>query len=167
MTWSFQICALVSLPENCDTNSGWYDWSWSTETAAPSLLSVYLHVDPYFFLFVTHLRLLSVPNIHDAQRSTSFFRFKNLSKRTPSFSSLNVDLGCRQDNLLCHGLNYYWKVDSTYGNILISIFLVCDSWIYWWNPLRKIWIDAMSGTFLDWSNYLVDIFVFPWKNLML
>ena len=43
--------ALVSLPDNCGTNTGCSDWSWSTETAAPGLLSVYFLMDADVFPF--------------------------------------------------------------------------------------------------------------------
>ena len=43
--------ALVSLPDNCGTNPGWGDWSWSTETPDPGLLSAYFLMDPDLLTF--------------------------------------------------------------------------------------------------------------------
>ena len=34
------MSALVSLLDICGTNPGWTEWSWSTDTPAPGLLSV-------------------------------------------------------------------------------------------------------------------------------
>ena len=48
------MCALVILTDNCETNPGWDEWSWSTETPSPGLLSVYLIIDTDFFRFVLH-----------------------------------------------------------------------------------------------------------------
>ena len=59
---------LVSLPDNCGNNPGWSEWSWSTDTAAPGLLSVYFTMETDFFPFVHHCLLLAVLNMHDAQR---------------------------------------------------------------------------------------------------
>ena len=101
-----QMHTLLSLPYNCGTNPVWSDWSWSTETPYPGVLSVSLLMDPDFLPLVLNFLLLAVPNIHDAQRGTSSFKYRNIYGRTPSFASLNMDLGCRQDNLLCQYLNY-------------------------------------------------------------
>ena len=87
--------ALVILPDNCGTNPGLDDWSWSTETLDPGLLSVSLFMDPDFFPFVLHCLFLDVPNIHDEQRSTSSFKSRHIDGRTPIFASLNMDLVLR------------------------------------------------------------------------
>ena len=92
MTWASQMRALVSLPENCGTNPVWSNQSWFTETTAPGLLPVSLHMDPDLFHFFIQCRLLDVPNTHAAQRGTSSFRSIHSFVRTPSFSSLNMDL---------------------------------------------------------------------------
>ena len=42
------ICALVHFPQDCGTNTGFYEWSWSTENEATNLLSVSLHMNPIF-----------------------------------------------------------------------------------------------------------------------
>ena len=84
--------ALVSLTDNCGNNPCLYDWSWSTKTTSHGLLSFYFLMDPYLFLFVLHLLLLAIPNMHDAQRSTSSFKSRNIDERTPSFSSPNTDI---------------------------------------------------------------------------
>ena len=67
----------------------------STDTPVLGLLSVYLSMDPDFLLFVIVCSLLAVPNMHDAQRSTKSFRSRNSFGRTPSFASINMDLGCK------------------------------------------------------------------------
>ena len=48
--------------------------SWSTEAAFPVLLSFSFLIDPDIFSFVIHFLLLNVPNMHDAQIGTSFFK---------------------------------------------------------------------------------------------
>ena len=90
--------ALVSFSENCGINTGGSDWSWSTETPAPVLLSVSFFMDPYLLPFVLHCLLLSVPKIHDTQRGTSYFKYRNIEGMTPSFASINIDLGWIRDN---------------------------------------------------------------------
>ena len=59
--------AIVSLTNNCGTNTGRAYWSWSTETADTSLLSVSFLMDPDLYPFLINCLLLSVPNINDAQ----------------------------------------------------------------------------------------------------
>ena len=78
VTWAAQMRALVSLPENCGTNTGWSDWSWYTETPSPGLLSIYFLFDPDLFPFVLCCLLLDVPNMHDSQRFTSSFKYINI-----------------------------------------------------------------------------------------
>ena len=87
------MCALVSFTENCGTNHVCDDWSWSTETPDPGLLSVFSLIDPDLFPFVIHCLLLDVPNIHDTKRGTLSFEYINIDGRTPGFASLNMDLG--------------------------------------------------------------------------
>ena len=70
MTWAAQMCALVILTDNCETNPGWDEWSWSTETPSPGLFLVYFLIYPYLFPFVPHYLLLSVPNMHYEQKGT-------------------------------------------------------------------------------------------------
>ena len=84
--------ALVSLIDNCGTNPDFAEWSWSTETAAPGLLSVSFLIDTDLFPFVLHCILLAVTNMHGAQRGKSYFKYINLDGRTPIFASLNMDL---------------------------------------------------------------------------
>ena len=74
--WASQIRVMVSLPDNCETNTGWSDWSLSTETSAPGLLSLSFRMYHYLFPFVIHCNILSVTNIHDAQNGISSFRSK-------------------------------------------------------------------------------------------
>ena len=62
--------ALVSLPENCGTNPGWSDCTWSTETPYPGLLSVSFLMDPDLFPFVLYYLILAVPNMHDEKKGT-------------------------------------------------------------------------------------------------
>ena len=70
---------IVNFPDNSGTNPGWDYRSWSTDTESPGLLSAYLCMDPYFFTFVLHFHLLDVPNMHDVQRCTSYFKYRNTS----------------------------------------------------------------------------------------
>ena len=93
MTWVDQMRALVSFTKNCGANTGYYDLSWYTETVSPGLFSVPFFMDLDFLPFVIFCLVLAVPNIHDAQRFTSAFKAINLDGRTPSFASLNMDLG--------------------------------------------------------------------------
>ena len=95
MTWAAQMLALMIFPDNCGTIPVCADFSWSTDTAYPVLLSVYFFMDPDLFSFVLHCLLLAVTNMHDVQRGTSSFKSRNLDGRTPSFESLNMDLGWR------------------------------------------------------------------------
>ena len=76
--------ALVSLTENCGTNPGWADWGCYTETPYPLLLSFYFLMEPYLLPFVIHCLLLSVPNMHNAQKGTSSFKSRNIDDGTPS-----------------------------------------------------------------------------------
>ena len=89
------MCTLVIFPDNCGTNTGLYDWSWSTEPTYPGLLSVYFLMDPDLFPFVLHYHLLSVTNTNNKQRSTQSFRSINIDGRTPIFANLRMDLGWR------------------------------------------------------------------------
>ena len=85
----------MSLAENCETNPGLVDCSWSTETPPPILLSIYLLIDPYFLPFIFHCLLLTVPNMDDSQSGISSFKYINLDGRTLIFASLKMDLGWR------------------------------------------------------------------------
>ena len=78
---------------------------------------------PDFFPSVIHCLLLDVPNMHDAQIGTSSFKSINIHERTPIFASLNMDLVWRRDKLSFHGLNSYFKGDSTSGNRYSNFFL--------------------------------------------
>ena len=86
---------LVSLTENCGTNTGRSDCSWSTETTDTGLLYFSFLVYPYFFPFFLLFCLLVVPNMYDTKRGTSYFRSINSGGMTQSFSSMNMELGCR------------------------------------------------------------------------
>ena len=119
VTWAAQVHAIVNVPNNPGTNTGWYEWSWSTKTAYPSLLSVSLRMDPDFFHFVLNCCLLAVPNMHDSQRGTLYFRSKNCARRTPGFDSINIYLVCRGCNLSLQDLNVCCKGDSTSGNMML------------------------------------------------
>ena len=99
ITWAYQMNALMSLPDNCVNNTGWYYWIWYTDNTSPELLSVSFLMDPDLFCFVIHLILLYVPNMYDSQRGISSFKSINIDGRTQSFASLNMYLGCRLDNL--------------------------------------------------------------------
>ena len=137
MTLVTQICMLVSLPDNCGTNPSWYGWSWSSDNANPELLSVYFLVDPYFLPFFLHCLLLSSPNMHNAQRGTSYFKSRNLDGRTPSFASINTNLVWRLDSLSWQGLNPYCKGIVPLEKWYYQFVLVWDSLIHWYNNLRK------------------------------
>ena len=136
------MCAIVSLPENFGTNTGWYGWSWSTETPSPGILSVSFLMEPDFFIFVLHSLFLAVPNMNDAQRFTSSFNSRNLNGRTPSFSSLNKYLECRWDNLSCQDFNSCFKGDRPPGNMVFSIF--------WCEILLFVYIFLWGNC--NWSN---------------
>ena len=138
ITWVSQMCALVIFPDNGGTNPGWADWSWSTKTSDPGLLSVSFLMEPYLLPFVIYYLLLAVTSMDDTQRSTSSFKSINLDGMTSSFSILNMDLGWRWDNLSYQDLNSCLKGDSTPGNIIFSIFLVWYSLINLFNPMRKL-----------------------------
>ena len=73
MTWDDQMRTLVSLPDNCGTNHGWSDWSWSTETADHGLLSDYFHVESYLFPFfyIDFYLMLQTGMIHKEAHRTS------------------------------------------------------------------------------------------------
>ena len=150
--WEEQMRALVSLPENCGTNPGWYDWRWSAENPDPVLLSVYLPMDHYLFPFVLHVIPLSVTNMHDAQIGTSSFKYGNIYGRTPSFASLNMDLGWRSDNLSCQSFNDCCKGDSTCGNMIFLFFLVWYSLLRLYIPLRKLELIQYLAHFLTWGT---------------
>ena len=85
--------ALVSLTKNYGTNIVWDDWILSTETAAHGLLSVSFIMDPSISPIVIHCSLIDVPNIHDAQRDTSSFKYRNFNLTNPNISSLKMYLG--------------------------------------------------------------------------
>ena len=121
MNWAAQKRALVSLPKNCGTDPGWYDQSLFTDTEYTGLLPVSLRMDPELLTFVINFCLLSVPNIHCEQRGTSSFIVTNISGKTPSFSSLNMDLGFRWYNFSCKHFNSCYKDYSNSGNIILSI----------------------------------------------
>ena len=127
MTWAAQMRALVSFPDNCGTNTGWYDWSWSTETPYPGLLSVYLPMEPDLLHFILHWIILAVPRMNNTQRCISYFKYRNIDGRTPSFYSLNTDLGCRWDNLSCQYFNSCCKWNRNYGNMIL---LICSCVIF-------------------------------------
>ena len=120
MTWAAQMCTLVSLLDTSGTNPGLSDWGWYTETSSPGLLSVYFLMGPDFFP-ISRFSLLAVTSMHDAQIDTSYLRPRNSFGRTPSFTSLNMDLGCMWDHLLCQYLNSYCKGEITSGKMMFSI----------------------------------------------
>ena len=159
---------LVSLTDNCGTNPGWSDWNWSTETASPGVLSVYLRMDPDLFPHFIHRCLLAVTKIYDAQRGTSSVRSRNSFGRTPWFACLNMNLGCKWDNLSFQCFSSCWKCESTSGNMMFSIFLVSYSWIHWYNPLRKFQLmPRMSHSLICVTPRWLTNFVFQIKNFML
>ena len=121
MNWSIQMSALVSLPENCGTNPGWSECSWSTETDGHGLLSISFLMDPCFSPFVIHWLLIDVPNMHSKQRGTSSLKSRNLYGRTPTFAILIRDMDWRWDNLSCQDLNSCCKGDSNSVNMIFSI----------------------------------------------
>ena len=132
MTLAAKICALVSFTDNCGTIPEWSSQSWFTDTVAPGLLSVPLCVEPVLFPFNPDCHLLVVPNMHYAQRRTYF------SRRAPSFSSINMDLGCRWDNFSCQYLNYCCKVDITYEHRFFRFFHAPFSFLFWHKYLNKL-----------------------------
>ena len=144
MTWVYQMRAHASLTDNCGTNPGWSDWSWSTDTEYPGLFSVYFLMDPYLLPFVLHWLLLAPQKVYDSQRVTSNFKYINFDGRTLSFASLNMALGWRRDNLSYQDLNYCCKGDNNYGNI-IFYFL-----IHWSNLLRKLKLIQYMAHLLIW-----------------
>ena len=152
--------ALVSLYDNCGNNPGWYKWSWSTETVATSLLSVSFLMYPYFFRFVIHFHLLSVPNMHYSQRWTSSFRSINSYGITPSFASINIYLGCRWYKIPCQDLNSCCDSDSTYVNITLSIFLMWYSLNRWYNTLSKFELIQYLAHYLSWGTTYLLILCF-------
>ena len=89
----------MSLPENCGTNPIWDYWSWSNETPYSELLLFSFLMDPDLFPFSIHFLLLSVPNMHDAQRGTLSLKSINIYEKTPSFAILNMYLVWKRDNL--------------------------------------------------------------------
>ena len=124
-------------------------------------------MDPDFFPFVIHCRLLAVQNMHDTQIFASYFWYINRYERTQSFASINMYFEFRWDNLSYQDFNSCCKVDSTSGNMILSIFLVEEYWIHWYNPLRKLELIRHLEHSLIW--------VAPWwlslclikKNLMM
>ena len=132
------MLALVNLPDNCGTNPSWDDWSWSNETTYTASFSVSLIMDTYFFPFVIHCFLLDVPNMHNAQRGTSSFKYKNRFGRNPSFYSLNMDFGCRRNNFPFQNLNSCCKGDRTSVNMRFWIFNMWYSLITLYNPLGRL-----------------------------
>ena len=124
ITLAAQVLTVVSLTDNCVTNTVWYDWSCSTEIADSILFSVYFIIYLYLFPFVIHWLLLDVLTIHDAQRGTSSFNYRNLDWRTPTFSSLNMDLRWRWDKFPYQDFNYCCKGDNTsVKHDIINLFL--------------------------------------------
>ena len=138
MTWDTQMHQLVSFHDNCGTNPVWDNWIWSTDTADTGLLSIYLRMEPYLFHFVIYFYVLDIPSMHYSQIGTLSFRSRNIFVRTPSFDNLKTDLGCKWDNLSYQYLNSCCKGDSTSGNMMLSIFILWEYWINWYNPPRKL-----------------------------
>ena len=167
VTWVAQLHMIVSLPENCGTNTGRADWNWSSETADPGLFSVSFLMDPDFFPFVIHCSIFDIPNIHGAQRCTSPFMYRNIDDMTPIFSILNMDLRWRWDKFSCQYLNSCFKVDNTYGNMIL---LICscvrlyDSFI---KSSEEIETNPMCDIFPDLRNSLVIAILFTCKKLRL
>ena len=142
--------ALVILSENCGTNPGWADWSWYTETPDPGLLSVSFLIDPYLLIFFIRCLLLAVPSMNDSQRGTEYFKSRNIVGRTPSFASLNIYLGWRWYNLSCQYFNSCCKGDINSRDIMLSIFLVWDSFIYLYSLLNKLELIKYLAHSLNW-----------------
>ena len=162
------MSTLVRLPVSYGDNPGWSDWSWSTETAALGVFSVSFCVNPDLLPFVVYFCLVFGPNMHDAQRVTSSFRSRNSFGGTPWFACLNMNLGCKWDNLSFQCFSSCWKCESTSGNMMFSIFLVWYSWIHWYNPLRKFQLmQRMSHSLICVTPRWLTNFVFQIKNFML
>ena len=113
-----KMCALVNLTENWVKNTGWDNWSCSTDTTAPSLLSVYLCIDPYLLPFVIHCWRLTVLNMHNSQRVTSYIMSRNLFRRTPSFDRWNIDFGCKCNTFSCQYLYSWCRGERNCGNMM-------------------------------------------------
>ena len=101
--------------------------------------------------------------MYGEQRGTLSFNSRNSDGSSPSFARLNMDLGWRWDNLSWQYFNSCFKCDSTYGNMMFSIFLVWDSLIC----LYTIGIYPIYGTFLDLGDYSVTTIEFPLNNLII
>ena len=153
MNWAAQKRALVSLPKNCGTDPGWYDQSLFTDTEYTGLLPVSLRMDPELLTFVINFCLLSVPNIHCEQRGTSSFIVTNISGKTPSFSSLNMDLGFRWYNLSCKHLIPVTKIIEIMETLYYQFVLVQDYWIHWCNPVSKLEFIQCLVYSLIWGTH--------------
>ena len=89
-------------------------------------------MDPYFLLFVIYCLLLAVPNVHDEQRVTSSFKYRNIDGKNPSFAILNMYLGYRLDKLSCQDFNPCCKGYITFVKMMSSMFscvILFDSFI--------------------------------------
>ena len=155
MTWAEQIRLILILTDNCGSNPGRDEWSWSTETSAPGLLSFYFPVDPYVFPFVIHWLILVVPNIHDAQRGTSLLISRNIYGMNTSLARLNMDLVWRWYNLLCQYLNSFYKVDSTSGYMVSYIFFLYETFLFVYIILWANWNISNIGH-IPWLEELLS-----------
>ena len=132
MNWTAQMRAVFSLPEYCGNNTGWADWSWYIEAEAPGFFSVSFLVYPDIFPLVLSFLILDVPNMHDAQRVTSSFKYRNIDGKNPSFAILNMYLGYRLDKLSCQDFNPCCKGYITFVKMMSSMFscvILFDSFI--------------------------------------
>ena len=167
MTLADQMHTLVSFPDNFVTNPGWSKWSGYTETTDPGLFSVSLLMDPNIIPFVINLLLPDFPIIQNAQRGTSFSKYRYLDGRNPSFASQKMDLIWRWDNLSCHNLNSCCKLAINYGSMMLSICSRVRFFDLFILSSDEIGIYPISGTLIEFRNSLVTIIVFTLDKLVL
>ena len=88
----------------------------------------------------------------------SSFKSKNIGGRAPRFACWNIDFVWRWDNFSCQYFKSCYKCDITYGNMILSIFLLWDSLIHLYISTSKLeLIPYLAHFFNRGNNYLLSV----------
>ena len=111
--WWTKLLRLWDCPQNCSTNPGWDDLSWSIETTVPGVSSVSLRIYPNFLTFVLYTQRWDVTNIQEYQSGKLPLISINHLGRTPMNDIWSIDLVRRCESMPFQDLNYCQRGYST------------------------------------------------------
>ena len=143
---------IVSLPDNYGINPFWSDWSLYTDTSAPGLLSFYLLMEKNFLPFILCFLILYISNMHDAQRGTSPYKYRNLDGRNPIFILKTYILDVGERTCYSRVWTPVLKVVALLEMGCSQFFLVWYYFIYLYSPLRELELIKYLSHYLAWGT---------------